>query len=42
MGGGNSRRRGASGNQTAQKGSDLRYDCQITLEDAFKGVQRKV
>jgi molecular chaperone DnaJ len=26
----------------AERGSDLRYDLEITLEDAFKGVQREI
>ena len=33
------RRRGAP---TSQRGNDLRYDLQITLEEAFKGVQKEI
>jgi molecular chaperone DnaJ len=38
------RRRGGSGGeqQTAQRGADLRYNMQISLEDAFKGKQQNI
>lgn len=39
LGGG---RRNASGGQTAQRGTDLRYDLDITMEEAFKGVDKPV
>jgi molecular chaperone DnaJ len=35
-------RRGASNAQGAQRGSDLRYDLDITLEEAFKGVDKNI
>jgi molecular chaperone DnaJ len=38
MGGG----RAASGRSRAQRGSDLRYNLRINLEEAFKGVQKTI
>jgi molecular chaperone DnaJ len=35
-------RGGASGRSSAQRGSDLRYNLQISLEEAFKGLQRQI
>lgn len=39
-GGGGSRRRGGSGGR--QRGSDLRYDLEITLEEAAHGVEKEL
>lgn len=38
MGGG----RGGGGRSRAQRGSDLRYNMRVTLEDSFKGVQKTI
>jgi len=38
--GGGARRGG--GQQTGQRGADLRYDLDITLEDAFKGIEKTI
>jgi len=35
-------RRGAGGGQRAVRGSDLRYNLRITLEEAFSGLQKTV
>lgn len=34
--------RGGGGRQRATRGSDLRYNLRITLEDAFKGIQKTI
>ncbi len=34
--------RGGGGRQRAARGSDLRYNMRITLEDAFKGLQKTI
>ena len=39
LGGGG--RRGGGG-QAAQRGADLRYDLEITMEEAFRGVDKKI
>lgn len=39
---GGGRRGGASGRASAQRGQDLRYNLQISLEEAFKGMQRQI
>lgn len=41
MGGGGRRRRGPGG-QSAQRGADLRYDMEITLEEAFTGKSEQI
>ncbi|WND03654.1 molecular chaperone DnaJ [Temperatibacter marinus] len=41
MGGGGRRRRGPGG-QSATRGSDLRYNMEISLEDAFSGKQEQI
>lgn len=41
LGGGGGRRRGGP-DQAGQRGADLRYDMTITLEDAFKGVEKQI
>ncbi len=41
MGGGR-RRGGGSGSQRARKGSDLRYDLQITFKESVQGTERKI
>ncbi|MGA0539870.1 molecular chaperone DnaJ [Neotabrizicola sp. VNH66] len=33
---------GGGGRQRAQRGSDLRYNLRVTLEEAFKGVQKTI
>ncbi|TCM82064.1 molecular chaperone DnaJ [Rhodovulum steppense] len=33
---------GGGGRQRATRGSDLRYNLRITLEDAFRGLQKKI
>ncbi len=35
-------RGGGGGRQRAQRGSDLRYNLRVTLEEAFKGVQKTI
>lgn len=40
--GGGGRRGGNAGPQSSQRGSDLRYDLDITLEEAFTGVDKNV
>lgn len=35
-------RGGGGGRQRAQRGSDLRYNMRVTLEDAFKGAQKSI
>ena len=40
LGGGG--RRGGRGQQASPRGSDLRYDLDITLEEAFNGVDKKI
>ncbi len=35
-------RGGAGGRQRAQRGSDLRYNLRVTLEEAFSGVQKSI
>lgn len=35
-------RRGGNGPQGAQRGSDLRYDLDITLEEAFTGIDKQI
>lgn len=40
LGGGG--RRGGGGPQPAQRGSDLRYDMRLTLEEAFKGTEKSI
>jgi molecular chaperone DnaJ len=34
--------RGSSGRASARRGNDLRYDLNINLEDAYKGLERKI
>jgi molecular chaperone DnaJ len=34
--------RGGQGRSRAQRGSDLRYNLRVTLEEAFKGVQKTI
>ncbi len=34
--------RGGGGRQRAQRGSDLRYNMRVTLEEAFKGAQKSI
>ncbi|MDI3338056.1 molecular chaperone DnaJ [Defluviimonas aestuarii] len=34
--------RGGGGRQRAQRGSDLRYNMRVTLEEAYKGVQKSI
>jgi molecular chaperone DnaJ len=34
--------RGGGGRSRAQRGSDLRYNLRVTLEEAFKGVQKTI
>ena len=34
--------RGGGGRQRAQRGSDLRYNLQVTLEEAYKGIQKTI
>ncbi|NUB45408.1 molecular chaperone DnaJ [Fertoebacter nigrum] len=34
--------RGGTGRSRAQRGSDLRYNLRVTLEEAFKGVQKTI
>jgi len=41
MGGGSRRGRGSAA-QRAHRGSDLRYDLEITLEEAFKGAAKEI
>ena len=41
MGGARGQRR-SQAQQRPQRGSDLRYDLQITLEDAFKGLEKEI
>ena len=40
LGGGG--RRGGGGTQSAQRGADLRYDLDISLEEAFRGVDKEI
>ncbi len=42
FGGGAGGRGGAARTQGPQRGADLRYDLQITLEDAYAGVEREL
>lgn len=41
LGGGGARRPGAA-TQAAQRGADLRYDLDISLEEAFQGVEKHI
>ncbi|MFZ1725770.1 MAG: molecular chaperone DnaJ [Albidovulum sp.] len=34
--------RGGGGRNRAQRGSDLRYNLRVTLEEAFKGIQKSI
>src|SRR5690606_23118691 len=34
--------RGGGGRQRAQRGSDLRYNLRVTLEEAYQGVQKTI
>lgn len=40
--GGGGRRRGGGGRSSGQRGADLRYNMEITLEEAFQGKQTKI
>ncbi len=43
MGGGGGGRRGGSGGRSGNsRGQDLRYDMEISLEEAFKGIQKTI
>ena len=42
MGGGGGRRGGAQASNQAQRGADLRYNLNVSLEDAFKGKQETI
>lgn len=42
FGGGGGGRRAGGGAQQAQRGADMRYDVQVSLEEAFKGKQESI